>query len=190
MQHQLLDIFCQDHLRLHNDPIYESDWEEDQDVLIMQEDGSAEKAILPRQDPTLPIRRINVPLFSMIEPWKLSHQAPPGLQRKLETFLSNCLEHMAGGTIHSIGDIATVKDGHIVCGMDMRDKREQLEAKVNDRHLIYVKGLPSNTIVVCDAPEYTGVLAIKSNDVPAMPITRQIGSFLVLHSIRHYKLRY
>lgn len=189
MQHQLMDIFVYDHLGIDAEPIYESAWNGDMAILILQDDGTVLPSILPAEDKTLPPRRIGIPLFPMTEPWKLSHQAPPGLQRKLEKFISDCLPHLPMIEIGSIAEIReTDREGHIVCSRDMLVHREELEKIIFDRRIVYIQGLPSNTIIVCPAPEYTGVLAIKDNDVAGMRISRQMGTFIVLHGIGYYKL--
>ncbi len=157
----------------------------------MQEDGSVSSSILPREDKTMPVKQITIPLFPIVEPWKLSHRAPPGLQRRLENFISHCISQIEPITIRRISNIDKVEgNGHLICSMDMRDKRAELESVCYDRHIVYIQGLPSRTIIACSEPEYTGVMALKTNEVEGMPLSYQIGFFLVKSAIRHYRLIY
>ncbi len=177
MQHQLIDIFLYDGLQPSSAPIYQSGYGCMKDILVMREDSSCYCDLLYQEGGG----NSSIPLFPMGEKWKLSHRAPPGLQRRMEKFLVNCMREVEEKKITSFDDFVADVDGHLVCSWDMRKYQTQLEKRIWERRIIFIKELPGNCIISLPSPDFTGVLADQKKDG-----IRKIGSFIMKSAIERF----
>jgi hypothetical protein len=207
MQHQLLDIFQFDNVDPGLTPKYYSADHKKHDVLVMNGDGSLQKGKLGVIHET----GIQIPLFPMSEPWKLSHKVPAGMQSLLETFINSYLEQTEFIMIDSILEIKShiKNNGHIVAGTAIRNaegmeqicrgytniyelvNKAESNNTINDRRCIFLKSIDPNIVIVCPEPEETGIFSYMGHVQPGTNnvTNREIGFFLLPKDIKVFKLR-
>jgi hypothetical protein len=207
MQHQLLDIFQFDNVDPGLTPKYYSADNKKHDILVMNGDGSFQKGKLG----VTPDTGIQIPLFPMSEPWKLSHKTPQGMQSLLETFISSFLGQIEPIMIDSILEIKSYinNNGHIVAGTAIRNaegmeqicrgytniyelvNKAEASNTINDRRCVFLKSMDPYTIMICPEPEETGIFSYMGHVQPGTNnvTNREIGFFLLPKDIKVFKLQ-